>query len=219
MKRKINVMLVEDHPEYRESVELVLSTTEDIVLAHQFGTADQGLHFLEQDLPDNIPDIMLLDLNLPGLNGIEALPLLKKLSPKTPIIVLTQSDRESDVLAAISAGASGYLLKASTGDQLIAGIRTVLKGGAPIDPKVARYMLNILCDEPRNTDNTLSERELSVLTLLGEGLVKKEIAARLDISTHTVDNYMRRIYEKLQVPNAAAAISKAYKVGLFPRNN
>lgn len=114
------------HTEYRESLELVLSTTKDIVLAHQFGTADQCLHVLEHDAPNPMPDLILLDLNLPGLNGIDALPLLKKHTQETPIIVLTQSDREADVLAAISAGASGYLLKSSTGDQLINGIR----GGA-----------------------------------------------------------------------------------------
>lgn len=218
MKSKINVMLVEDHPEYRESVELVFSTTKDIALAHQFGSADQCLHFLEHNTPNPMPDIILLDLNLPGLNGIDALPLLKEHSPKTPIIILTQSDREADVLAAISAGASGYLLKSSTGDQLIRGTRSVLNGEAPIDPKVACFMLKILRGQPQHTDkdSALSERELSVLSLLGEGLLKKEIADRLGISTHTVDNYMRRIYEKLQVPNAAAAIAKAYKAGIFP---
>ncbi|MDF7806449.1 response regulator transcription factor [Pontiellaceae bacterium B12219] len=221
MKNKINIMLIEDHPEYRESIELVLSTTEDLLLARQFGTADQALHVLEQKPPVEVPDIILLDLNLPGLSGIDALPLLKKHSPQTPIIVLTQSDHEADVLAAISAGASGYLLKASTGSELIGGIRTVLNGGAPIDPKMARYMVDFLSDKPQHTekDCTLSERELSVLTLQGEGLVKKEIAERLDISTHTVDNYMRRIYEKLQVPNAPAAIAKAFRSGLFPRNS
>ncbi|WP_372796495.1 response regulator [Pontiella sp.] len=217
MKKKINVMLVEDHPEYRESVELVLGTTTDIVLAHQFGTADQCLHFLENNAPEQRPDIVLLDLNLPGLSGIDALPQITAHCPDTPIIVLTQSDRETDVLAAIGAGASGYLLKASTGGQLINGIRSVLKGEAPIDSKVARFMVDFLRNEPQpaDEDGTLSERELAVLTLLGEGLVKKEIANRLDISSHTVDNYMRRIYEKLQAPNAPAAIAKAYKAGLF----
>jgi DNA-binding NarL/FixJ family response regulator len=217
MKSKINIMLVEDHPEYRESVELVLSTTQDIVLAHQFGTADQCLHVLEHNTPNPLPDLILLDLNLPGLSGIEALPLLKQHLPNTPIIVLTQSDRETDVLAAISAGASGYLLKSSSSDQLILGIRSVLNGEAPIDPKVARFIVNNLRNEQQKTKaaGILSERELDVLSLLGDGLVKKEIAARLEISTHTVDNYMRRIYEKLQVPNAPAAVAKAFKAGIF----
>lgn len=217
MQTKINVMLVEDHPEYRESVELVLSTTKDIVLTHQFGTADQCLHILEQNPPSQMPNVILLDLNLPGLNGIAALPLISTHAPKSPIIVLTQSDREADVLSAISAGASGYLLKSSTSDQLIEGIRSVLKGAAPIDPKVARFILKFLRDKPRNQgkQSALSEREIEVLFHLGEGLVKKEIADQLHISSHTVDNYMRRIYEKLQVSNAPAAIAKAYKRGIF----
>lgn len=216
--KKIDVMLVEDHPEYRESVELVLGTTKEIVLAHQFGTADQCLHVLEHNTPDPLPDVILLDLNLPGLKGIDALPLIKQHCPESPIVVLTQSDCEADVLAAISAGASGYLLKASTGDQLIQGIRSALEGETPIDPKVARFILNTLRGKPKATDaeGALSERELEVLGLLGDGLAKKEIANQLEISTHTVDNYMRRIYEKFLVPNAAAAISKAYKIGLFP---
>jgi DNA-binding NarL/FixJ family response regulator len=196
---------------------LVLGTTQDIAHAHQFGTADQALHFLQHDAAGNQPDLILLDLNLPGPSGIDALPRFKDFSPMTPIIVLTQSDREADVLSAISAGASGYLLKSSTGNQLLNGIRGAVKDEAPIDPKMARFLLENLRQKkkPRDEGGMLSERELEVLALLGEGLVKKQIAQRLDISTHTVDNYMRRIYEKLQVPNAPAAIFKAYKTGIF----
>lgn len=220
METTINVMLVEDHPEYRESVALALGTSEDIVLAHQFGTADQALHFLEDGAAGRMPDLILLDLNLPGLNGIEALPQLNKHAPETPVIVLTQSDREADVVSAITAGAAGYLLKTSTCDQILNGIRSALKGGAPIDPGIARFILETLRDEQHKTDEdrALSKRELEVLNLLAEGLAKKEIADRLNISSHTVDNYMRRIYEKLQVPNAPAAVAKAFKTGIFPHD-
>ncbi|WP_372809091.1 response regulator [Pontiella sp.] len=219
MNSPIRVMLVEDHPEYRESVALVLGTTPDIRLAHQFGTADQALHFLQHDAADHRPDLILLDLHLPGLSGIDALPRFSECSPTTPIIVLTQSDREADVVNAIARGASGYLLKSSTSTQLLNGIRGVFNDEAPIDPKMARYLVETLRNKPNTADmeGVLSERELDVLSLLGEGLVKKEIALRLEISTHTVDNYMRRIYEKLQVPNAPSAIYKAYKTGILPK--
>jgi DNA-binding NarL/FixJ family response regulator len=221
MKKQINVMLVEDNPEYREGIEIALEAVPDITLSSQFGTAEIALRNLEHAPVKEIPDLVLLDLNLPGLAGVDALPWFKKYSPKTPIIILTQSNREADVLAAISAGASGYLLKSSTRDQIIDAIRLVMQGGAPIDPQVARYILEKLRGEPQKEteESALSEREIEVLTLLGEGLLKKEIANRLSISAHTVDNHIRHIYEKLHVPNAPAAINKAHRLGIFPPKN
>lgn len=217
MQRTIKTMLVEDNPEYREGIAIALDGVPDIALANQFGTAEIALRTLQHAPLDETPDIVLLDLNLPGLSGIDALPWFKKYSPETPVIILTQSNREADVLAAISAGAAGYLLKSATRSQIIDAIRLVMAGNAPIDPHVARYILKTLREKPqKEADETLlSEREVEVLALLGEGLVKKEIAARLDISSHTVDNHIRHIYAKLNVPNAPAAVSKAYKTGLF----
>lgn len=216
----IEVMLVEDHPEYRETLALALSKAKDINITHEFGTAEQAINFAEQDSSNTTPDLILLDLNLPGLSGIKSIPIFKQHYPKTPIIILTQSDREADVLAAISAGASGYLLKSSSRDQLIDGIRHVIEGGAPLDSKIAKFILTTLQNKSRKTNKEclLSEREIEVLTLLGEGLVKKEIADRLDISVHTVDNHMRHMYEKLHVQNAPSAISKAYRDGILPKN-
>ncbi len=215
MDKTINVMLVEDNPEYRAGIAIALEAVEDITLSSQFGTAEIALRSLQN--AKDIPDLVLLDLNLPGLSGIDALPWFKKYSPETPVIILTQSNREEDVLAAIAAGATGYLLKSSTRDQIIDAVRLVKKGGAPIDPHIARYILQTLHGKPQKTEEeiTLSEREIEVLSLLGEGLVKKEIADRLAISAHTVDNHIRHIYEKLQAPNAPAAIHKAHRLGIF----
>ena len=218
---EIKITLVEDHPEYRESLALALSYADGIQLAHKFGTAEQALHFLEYEAIGQMPDLILLDLNLPGMNGIEAIPWLKKQTPKTPIMILTQSDREADVITAIAAGASGYLLKSATRNQLTDAIRLVIEGGAPLDPNVAKYILNKLHTPPRKKTDTiaLTEREIDVLTQLAEGLVKKQIAERLNISSHTVDNHIRHIYEKLQVPNAPAAVNKAHHLGLFRLKN
>jgi DNA-binding NarL/FixJ family response regulator len=218
MQKTISVMLVEDNPEYREGIAIALEAVPDITLASQFGTAEIALRNLEHAPAKEIPDLVLLDLNLPGLTGIDALPWFKKYSPETPVIILTQSNREADVLAAISAGATGYLLKSATRDQLIEAIRLVLQGGAPLDPGVARYILQCLRGKPQKEteESALSERELEVLVLLGDGLLKKEIASRLSISAHTVDNHIRHIYEKLHVPNAPAAIHKAHRLGIFP---
>jgi DNA-binding NarL/FixJ family response regulator len=218
MQKTISVMLVEDNPEYREGIAIALEAVPDITLASQFGTAEIALRNLEHAPAKEIPDLVLLDLNLPGLTGIDALPWFKKYSTETPVIILTQSNREADVLAAISAGAAGYLLKSSTRDQLIEAIRLVMQGGAPIDPAVARYILQRLRDKPQKEteESALSDRELEVLTLLGDGLLKKEIAHQLSISAHTVDNHIRHIYVKLHVPNAPAAIHKAHRLGIFP---
>jgi DNA-binding NarL/FixJ family response regulator len=213
----IRIMLVEDSPEYREGIAFALGKEPDIELATQFGTADQALRSLQDLSTRNVPDLILLDLNLPGLNGIDALPFFKQAIPGTKIIVLTQSDREADVFAAISAGANGYLLKSATRSQLAEGIRSVMNGGASLDPCVANYILKTFQSKPRLKDSkeTLSERELQILTLLGEGLQRKEISDRLNLSTHTVSNHTRHIYEKLEVQNSPAAIHKAHCLGLF----
>lgn len=212
------LILVEDHPDYRDSVDLALSTAADIELTNQFGTAEQALRHLQYDANFQMPDLILLDLNLPGMTGIEAIPWFKKQAPQTAIIILTQSDRETDVVNAIAAGASGYLLKSSSRNQLIEAIQLVLEGGAPLDVSIAKYILKMLQTRPRKKQESiaLSSREVEVLTQLGEGLVKKQIADVLNISSHTVDNHIRHIYEKLQVPNAPAAISKAYRSGILP---
>lgn len=211
-------MLVEDHPEYRESLALVLNKSPDIDLAIQFGTAEQAFYFLKGATRKEMPGMILLDLNLPAMSGIEAIPKFKEFLPETPIVVLTQSDRQADVLAAIAAGASGYLLKSASRKQITEGIRTVIGGGAPIDPNVAHYIMNTLFNKMRTTDGgfSLSEREIEVLKLISDGLVQKQIAAELKISSHTVGNHIRHIYEKLQVKNAPAAISKAYRKGILP---
>lgn len=210
-------MLIEDHPEYRESIELVINKAEEIELSYQFGTAEQALHCIQYDKTFKAPDLVLLDLNLPGLSGIETIPWLKQYMPEVEIVMLTQSDAEADVVAAIGAGATGYLLKSSTRTEITDAIRLVSRGGAPLDSNIAKFILQNFHKKHRGKEDTvnLSDREIEVLTLLGEGLVKKEIANELDISAHTVGNHIRHIYEKLQVQNAPAAISKAYRSGIL----
>ncbi|MGJ8643467.1 MAG: response regulator [Luteolibacter sp.] len=218
MKSPIRIMLVEDHPEYRECMALALGKESSIELASQFGTAEQALNALEKGGTFDKPDVVLLDLNLPGISGIEAIPLFKAHLPDTHIIALTQSENESDVVDAIAAGAAGYLLKSSSRAQISDAVKTVIEGGAPVDPKIAAYLLKHLKKSPSHGDTSgelLSHREVDVLRLLAEGLVKKEIAQQLKISTHTVNNHIRHIYEKLQVQNAPAAINEAYKKGIF----
>jgi DNA-binding NarL/FixJ family response regulator len=217
MKNAITVMLIEDNPEYREVIAFTLKDDPSIQLESQFSTAEIALRSLQNPAGGRAPDLILLDLNLPGMSGLETLPWIKKYAPETQIIILTQSDKQTDVLSAISRGATGYLLKSSTVDEVKQGIHTVMNGGASLDNEVARFIVNTLQGKlPKITNQTLlSEREMDILVLLGEGLQKKEISKKLKISNNTVDTHVRHIYEKLNVPNAPAAVAKAYKTGLF----
>ena len=217
MKRMIRVMLIEDHPEYREVLVVALEKAPDMNLTGQFGAAERALRSLQDHHKQPNPDIILLDLNLPGMNGLDAIPLLTSASPNARIIILTQSDKEAEVLKAISLGAAGYLLKSSTVGQILDGIRAVRDGGAPLDAGVARFILKTLrTNLPKGkVEEVLSARETEILTLLAEGLQKKEIADRLKISGSTVVTHVSHIYQKLNVVNAASAINKAHRLGLF----
>lgn len=218
MKRPVTVMLIEDNPEFRKVIRLALMRDAEIDLTSEFGTAEIALRSLRDGSAPGDPDVILLDLRLPGMGGLDALPHFAGSAPQAKVIVLTQSDTEADVLRAIALGAAGYLLKSSTITQIKEGIRTVIEGGASLDPGVARFLLKTLQSRlPKtSTEATLSERELEILALLGEGLVKKEIADRLGISYPTVDSHVQHIYEKLKVHNAPAAINIAHRLGIFP---
>lgn len=209
--------MVEDHPEYREGVILALETETDIELSHTFGTTEAALHKLQYERDFSIPDVILLDLNLPGMGGIEALPWFKEYLPKSKVIILTQSENEADVLAAISAGASGYLLKSATLDQITDGIRTVVEGGASLNPSMATFILKKMKKNPPKPQHAavITEREQEILALLGDGLEKKQISDKLNISTATVATHVAHIYKKLQVQNAPAAVAKAFRMGIF----
>lgn len=168
-------MMVEDHPEYREGIALALEPEKDIELTNRFGTAERALrHLQDLDTPQK-PDVILLDLNLPGIAGLESLPYFRICLPDAKVIILTQSDREADVLAAISAGAAGYLLKSASLNQITESIRTVMSGGAALDAKMASFILKNLKKTPPKTGvkDQLSLRELEVLRLLGQGLLEK----------------------------------------------
>jgi len=218
MNRKIRIMMIEDHPEYREIVELALNKESDMEMISQFGTTERALRSVRDREIHEEPDIILLDLHLPGLGGLEAISHFSSELPQARIIILTQSNRENDVLKAIMLGASGYLLKSSTVKQLTEGIRTVMEGGASLDAKVAKFVLQTLKTKlpPNEVEHMLSKRELEVLGMLAEGRVKKEIAESLRISLTTVVSHVGHIYEKLNAPNAPAAIAKAFQLGILP---
>lgn len=219
MSISIRVMLVEDNPQYREVIAIALSEEPNIELVAQFGAVEVALHSLrESSFSENV-DIMLLDVRLPGMSGVDAIALIKEVAPKLKVIMLTQSDMEADVIRAIQSGAEGYLLKSVSIKEITQGIQTVVEGGAPLEPSIAKFVMQALRGEQPKTklDVQLSPREKDILELLSDGLAKKEIADKLNISTHTVAEYVKNIYTKLKVQNAPAAVAKAFKSGLFPK--
>jgi len=211
-------MLVEDNKDYREVVNLAINEEQDIEIMDQYGTAEIALRSL-QSLSAPCPDIILLDLRLPGMSGLDSLRYFREYASEAKVVILTQSDQEADVLRAILLGASGYLLKSARVKEIVDGIRLVHGGGATLDPSVAKFLLqNLQSRLPReNLVIGLSDRELEILKLLSEGLVKKQIAEKLSIGYATVDTHVGHIYEKLHVNNAPSAVGKAYKLGLFPK--
>lgn len=213
--KKIRITLVEDSPDYQQVIAFGLEDESDIEVIGTFNTADAALRALKKSTEADMPDLILLDLNLPGISGLEAIAQIKELAPATEIIILTESEREADVLTAISSGAVGYLLKESSLEQITQGIRTVMSGGASLDPGMARYLLgNQQSHLAADGSSALSPRELEILHLIAEGQVQKKIAAELNISPKTVDFHIGHIYKKL---NAPSAVAKAYQSGILRR--
>ena len=218
MKSETRIIIIEDNIAYRDVIHLAIEDNPKFELVDAFAVAETALRSIENLPPDEQPEVALLDLNLPGMSGLEAIPWFKKYCPDIRIIVLSQSDSEVDVIEALDLGADGYLLKSATLDQISSGIEMVVEGGVPLDAHITKYVLKHF--SPPQTDVTssshvLSEREREVLALLAEGLVKKEIAQQLSIGLSTVVTHVSHIYEKLEVPNAPAAINKAHQLGLF----
>lgn len=216
----IKIMLVEDHPKYRKVIEMAINAEPTMELVSMYGAAEVALRSASDMESRDTPNIILLDLNLPGISGLDAISKFIEVMPSAKIIVLTQSNAEADITRAVKTGASGYLLKSSTVTQIVDGIRTVAAGGASLDGDVALHLLKMVQNPPKKESAiVLSTREREILTLLSQGMLKKEIARELDISYGSVATYIRRLYEKLDVQNAPAAIDKAHRIGVFEHND
>lgn len=219
MKSRIEIAIIEDHPEYREMIGMLLDDEEDLFLSWKFGSAEWALRRIQSDQKRCQPDVILLDLGLPGMSGHEAIPQLLDLVPEAKIIVISQVNQEEAVIEAITLGVAGYLLKSATAAQIIRAIHEVNEGGNPLDAKVAGYLLKNMSSELSSDEGKgpLTKRELEVLDLVAKGLVKKEIAGQLGIGETTVVSHVKNIYEKLETTNAPAAVAQAYQKGLLPR--
>jgi len=165
----------------------------------------------------DLPDVVLVDIGLPGLSGIEGARLLNQRYPELPVLILTVYNDDERIFAAICAGACGYLLKKTPASRILEHIREVLDGGAPMSPEVARRVLQLFRQfrPPHEARYQLTAQEQRLLALLGEGHQYKTAAVELGITVNTVSSHMRHIYEKLQVHSKSEAVAKALRQGLI----
>lgn len=204
--------IVEDHASFRRTLVRLLATESDLQCPRDFDSCEKLLAALSES---NAPDLILLDVGLPGMSGLDGIRLIKARAPKTLVVILTVFEDDDKVFQAICAGAAGYLLKTSSGADITQAVRDALAGGSPMNPRIARRVLDMFSKlAPKQRDYGLSDREKEILQLMTTGLIKKEIADRLSLSVHTVDTYLRRIYEKLEVNTRTGAVAKALKEGL-----
>jgi DNA-binding NarL/FixJ family response regulator len=206
----ITISIVEDNDKLRGTLAKVIGRAEGFRCASDYGSAEDAL----ADLPKVKPDVVLMDINLPGMNGVECVRKLKALLPQTQVMMLTVYEDTENIFNALAAGANGYMLKRTPTKELIAAIHEVKRGGSPMTTHIARLVVQsfqktAVAAQPADKNlSELSEREQQVLDLLAQGLIYKEIADKLDIGYETVHTYIRRIYEKLQVRTRTEAVAK-----------
>ncbi len=205
----LTLWLIEDNASFRRTVQRVVSRLPNIESVRGFGTFEEALAVLATS---PVPDIVLLDVGLPGMTGIEGIAPLKAAAPDVQILILTVFEDDDKIFLAICAGASGYLLKTSTTAEIAAAVSEVQHGGSPMTPRIARKVLEMFAKaNPPKRDYGLSPREQEILQLLVDGKTVKEAAADLGISFHTADEYIRSVYAKLQVHTRGGAVAKALK--------
>jgi DNA-binding NarL/FixJ family response regulator len=198
----IRIVVVDDHPVVRQGLIAILRYEPDIDVV---GSAADGVSAV-QLIQEQRPDLVLLDLHLPGLSGVEVMTQLRSLGVQTRYLILTTFDTDEYIVPALTAGAQGYLLKDSPTEELGRAIRTLMQGGAAIEPSVAARLLTRM-HEP--SPEVLSEREREVLQLLVAGASNKVIAAQLHLSEHTIKTHLSRIFGKLDVQSRAEAVAVA----------
>jgi DNA-binding NarL/FixJ family response regulator len=218
----IKVLLVDDHALFRRGIAAVLANHENLEIV---GEAADGLEAIKK-AEETAPDVILMDLNMPHCSGLEATQALQTKMPQVNILVLTVSDNEADLFAAMKFGATGYILKNTEPEELIQAIFHVVQGGAIISPLMATKLLaefkgvetRIATELAREADANLSPREDEVLRLVAQGATNKEIADSLFISENTVKTHLRNIMEKLHLANRSQAAAYAVKRGLVLNN-
>ena len=204
----INVAIVEDVKEIREGLSSLISGSEGFSCINSYPNAESALNGINKD----VPDVMLMDIGLPGMSGIDCIKKLKSINPKIQIIMLTVYEDDDHIFKALVAGASGYLIKKTPPVKILEAIQDVYNGGSPMSSQIARKVISTFRSMNKSSNETenLSAREQEILSHLAKGYRYKEIADKLFISKETVRTHLRNIYEKLQVRSRTEAVLKYF---------
>jgi DNA-binding NarL/FixJ family response regulator len=200
----IRLLIVDDHPVVRDGLRGLFADDADFQVVGEAADGAEAVARVER----LGADVVLMDLRMPGMGGAEAIERLRRTAPSVRVLVLTTYDTDSDVLPAIEAGATGYLLKDAPREELIRAVRAAFAGEAVLSPAVARRLMGQVRRPP---PEALSQRELDVLTLIADGATNREAAARLFVSEATVKTHLLHVYEKLGVRDRASAVAEAYR--------
>lgn len=209
----LEIVIVEDQREVREGLALLIASMEGYQCTRTFETMEAALRAMEE----RPADLVLLDIGLPGMDGIEGTKRLKARHPQMEILILSVYGDDDRIFRAICAGASGYLLKSTPPVRILEAIREALSGGAPMSPEIARRVMALFRNHrpPAGAEYHLSPQETQLLRLLVEGHYYKTAAAEMGVSVHTVVTYIKNIYRKLQVHSKSEAVAKALREGWF----
>ena len=212
VRTNIKVAIIEDRREIREGLSTLIQFTDGFSSVGQFYSMEEAL----MTMGDHLPDIVLIDIGLPGMSGLEGIEILRQRYPQLLMLVLTVHDDDERIFRAICAGASGYLLKKTPPARLLESIRETFVGGSPMSPEVARRVIDLFrkIAPPKNVDYHLTAHETRLLKLLVEGHNFKSLAAKLNVSVNTISFHMRSVYEKLEVHSKSEAVAKALRQGL-----
>jgi DNA-binding NarL/FixJ family response regulator len=212
VRTTIKVAIIEDRREIREGLSTLIQFTDGFLSVGQFYSMEEAL----MKMGAHLPDVVLIDIGLPGMSGIEGIEILRERYPQLLMLVLTVYDDDERIFRAICAGASGYLLKKTPPIRLPESIRETFAGGSPMSPEVARRVIDLFrrIAPPKNVAYHLTAHETRLLKLLVEGHNFKSLAAKLNVSVNTISFHMRHVYEKLEVHSKSDAVAKALRQGL-----
>jgi DNA-binding NarL/FixJ family response regulator len=209
----IRVAIIEDKREIRDGLGMLISFTDGFECTGKYGSMEEAIASIRH----RVPDIVLSDIGLPGMDGIEGIRILKQKYPSLTILMLSVYDDNERIFDALCAGACGYLLKKTPPAKLIESLRDAISGGAPMSPEVARKVITLFRDfrPPEKVDYDLTPHELRLLKLLVEGHSYKTAASELKVSVNTISFHLKNIYEKLQVHSKSEAVAKALQQHLI----
>jgi DNA-binding NarL/FixJ family response regulator len=209
LRMSISVAIIEDLEEIREGLKNYIDSDKELIVVSAVSSAEEAMIML----PKLQPDIAIMDINLPEMNGIRCIRTIKDDCPATQFMMFTIYENDEKIFQALQAGASGYLLKNTEPSQILEAIKELHHGGSPMSPNIARKLVNIFREKNESTVSSalLGKRENDVLELLSQGLLYKEIADRLSLAVGTVRQHIHNIYEKLHVHNRTEALNKVSK--------